>query len=215
VSHQNLGDWKHDGSDPIMRYSDVVKEGDVSLDLIIANTTAYSSASPQKNGAHNAAGMVQVNVDGASSVGLHMTFVKSGTDEPYIVGAFLLTIFDFDQAKTKKKVERGIESVRIGGFSQMWLHDDNEVDVQDLGKGVFIFKSLVQDVPGGTNNPTDVLHLTEEQKKIAVGLRFDQRTGVDMNLSVKGGGYGRNIFFAGASSMQCDEDANHPIFNKR
>jgi len=210
VAHQNLGGWKRDGSDPIMRFSDVIKEGKVSLDLVISNTSEYHSKRPKQNGIGNAAGMVQVNVDGNTDVMLHMEFVKSGTDEPYVVGGFLLSIFDFDQSKKNK----GVESVTTASFSKMWLADESEVDVIDNGKGSFTFQSVAEDIPGGTNNPTDVMELTKLQKKLAVGLRYDGHSSINMKFAVHRGKYGRNIFFSGASSMQCKKKdlAAHPDF---
>jgi len=191
-----------------MRFSHVIKEGEVSLDLIISNTSEYHSKRPQQNGIDNAAGMVQVNLDGNTDVHLHMEFVKSGTDEPHVVPGFLLSIFDFDQSKKNK----GVESVTVAGFSEMWLADESEVDVIDNGKGSFTFQSVVEDIPGGANNPKDVMELTQEQKKIAVGLRYDGLSAINMRLAVDGGKYGRNIFFSGASSMQCKHSdlAAHP-----
>jgi len=209
VAHQNLGNWKKDGSAPVLKFSDVLKEGDVNLDLIISNSSEYHSKQPERNGIAGVTGMVRVNVQGSTFVDLKLQFVKSGTNEPYVVPSFLLSIFDFDQSTGG----RGRESVSIAGFSKLYLAENRDLLVQDHGKGAFTFKSMREDIPGGKNNPKDILHLTKEQKQIAVGLRYDGRSLVTMRLAVEKGKFGRNIFFAGASSMQCSpkDIVKHPI----
>jgi len=94
--------------------------------------------------------------------------------------------------------------VSVGGYSEMFLDKDNEIDVQPGAKGVQTFESMLH--AGGGNNPTDVKNLTPEQKKIALGLRFDHTSGVSMKFGVSGGHDSRNLFFTGASSMACSPD---------
>merc|ERR1712232_1422915 len=89
----NLGGFGKDGGAKNMRFSNVIKQDGVALDLVIANTSEYTTTHPEHNGLVTGTSMVEVNVDAETSGDLNFQFVKAGTSEPYEVASFLLSFW--------------------------------------------------------------------------------------------------------------------------
>jgi len=212
VIHSNLGGAGPDSGDETLVFGNVMP----GTNLVISATSPYTPNTVNaqggilRNDIKN--GFGAVNLASGSSVDLQFQFQAADSGQPKVLEQFLFTFFDADHGMAHESRE----AMTVSGFSSFKYTEETALDVTETsvdngalvaGAGVATFTSTMRG--GKVDNPTNPLALTDLQARRAVTLLFENKA--EFTVSAGESGYanpqGRNIFFAGASSLVCTPEA--------
>jgi len=184
-------------------------------DLLVSATSPYTpnmlnpSGGVLRNGVRQGFGLI--NMASGSSVDLSFSLkdATTGGDSP---DSFVVTFFDGDHGMS----HQSRESLTISGMSNFIVDDDTELEITETaiddaslasGSGVATFTSTLR----GTkeDNPVSPLSLSGLQRKRSVEAYFENKAGFSANFGASGyvNPQGRNMMFAGASTLTCRSEA--------
>lgn len=211
VLHSNLGGVGPDSGAATLVYGNVKK----GTNLVVSAMSAYSPNSlnaeggARRNGVHQGFGVI--NLDSDSSVDLKFSFVDSESGTPKVIDSFLFTFFDGDHGMS----HQSRESVTVSGFSAFKVKDDTSLEIIETatdddslasGGGVATFTSTMNG--GKAGNPISPLTLNSIQEQKTAVFLFEDKS--EFLITAGESGYakaqGRNILFAGASGLVCEEE---------
>jgi len=211
VLRNNLGGAGPDAGPEGILYGNVL----AGKDLLVSAANAYTpntlnpSGGVLRNGVREGFGVI--NMASGSSVNLDFTLKDSasGADS---ADTFVVTFFDGDHGMAHESRE----GLTINGMSNFIVDEDTELDITDTatddaslanGAGIATFTSTLR----GTkeDNPVSPLALSGLQEKRSVEAYFENKASFSVTLSESGyvNPQGRNIFFAGASTLTCEKEA--------
>jgi hypothetical protein len=197
MKYSNLGGLGPDfGSPKGLLFNNVAAvENDMMLDLKITNLSQYKPYNTSQNRLNGE--FAQLNIGGGTETKFRFTFLKAGTDEPYVMDWNLFTIFDLDHGKKNEKYQ---ESVEVKGFATHYLTETSELHLTAHGEKWYTYASSTWGT--GNDNPTDPMALTQQQKDRSVSLLFHDKAHYDANFAAaKPKNGGRNFMFAGKSGV--------------
>jgi len=179
-----------------------------ALDLQVTNLTMYTPAKAANTKVTGKVG--QLNLKVGTNVLVRFQLLEHDTKSPFEVDTVYFSIVDFDSHPDHG--EEWEKMTVTGGFKRYVLHEPTSVVATQLANNTMIFKSST---PGqASNNPTDVMALTDEQKKLAVALAYSKVSHWDIAFEVGSSSkYGRNFVIGGASSIlyPCDMPVPAPV----
>jgi len=216
VLRNNLGGAGPDAGPEGILFANVLE----GKDLLVSASSAYTPnmLNPSGGVLHNGVrqGFGVIDMASGSSVNLDFTLKDSasGADS---ADTFVVTFFDFDHGMAHESRE----SLTINGMSNYIVDEDTELDITETaaddaslasGVGVATFGSTLR----GTkeDNPVSPLALSGLQKKRSVEAYFENKASFSVSFAATGyvNPQGRNIMFAGASSLTCAQEAKCSSF---
>jgi len=211
VVRNNLGGAGPDGGEEGILFGGVMP----GKDLLISAKSAYTpnmlnpAGGVLRNGAHQGFGVV--NMASGSSIDLGFTLKDSVTGADS-ADSFVVTFFDGDHGMSHESRE----ILTISGMSNFIVDDDTELDITETaiddaslstGVGVATFTSSLR----GTkeDNPVSPMSLSGLQEKRSVEAYFENKSKFSVSFAVTGyvNPQGRNMMFAGASTLTCAREA--------
>lgn len=208
----NLGGQGPDAGEEELVFGNVAP----GTNLVVTATSPYSPNSLNPNGGvmHNGArdGFGVINMASGSSVDLDFNFVDSTTGQPKVMSDFAFSIFDGDHGMAHESRE----AVTVTGFTSYIIAGESSLDVDPiqvdeasraLGNGIAKFTSKMRG--SKVDNPLAPMDMNQLQRRRTVVLLFEHKSQFQITASETGynNPQGRNIFFAGASSLICNADA--------
>merc|ERR1719263_1160603 len=127
-------------------------------------------------------------------------FVSSGTMNPIKVSQFAFTVFDIDEYQSCY----GRMSINASHFWSYHVSDGTEIITKtDAGAPGRAASSTFMSSMAGTihDNPTGPMKLTAEQAKRSVTFVFKNRKFFDLGVEITDAPAGKNLLFAGKSSL--------------
>ena len=218
--YSNLGgDGPNFGAPKKMRFKEVFQfeNGDL-VDLIVkaidGNGFKYVPADPEKNGAND--GFGRINMRLGSKAKFSFEFVDSVTNASVTMKDLLFSWFDLDghpHEKLKDFREKIIMGGPLGGFSDIKVSKNTEVNITSLPDGSTEFASTEVDDKGGARNPTDPGVLTPEQENRAFTVTFLNVSSFDAIIDLSSGSrkMPRSLYFHGASRLNNDENSEYCV----
>jgi len=216
VLRNNLGGAGPDAGEEGILFGDVL----AGKNLLVSASNAYTpnmlnpSGGVLRNGIRQGFGVI--NMASGSSVNLDFTLKDSATGEDS-ADTFVVTFFDGDHGMAHESRE----GLTISGMSNYIVDDDTELEITETatddaslatGVGVATFTSTLR----GTkeDNPLSPLALTGLQEKRSVEAYFENKASFSVTLTESGyvNPQGRNIFFAGASTLTCTKESKCTSF---
>jgi hypothetical protein len=173
--------------------------GGEHVDLHINALTDFEPAWRNKlgfsGGGHH---FMTVNLKPGREVTLKIAAMRPGTNEPKTLRKATFTFFDLDSHGSGDNQE----FVKASGSTGTITYEGTEL-VESVDEGhEKVFRASQ---PGtGEDNPTDPLHLTEQQLQRAVTFIYEPFTEAVVTLgSTSGSHHGRKFDFVGRPSLQC------------
>jgi len=216
VLRNNLGGAGPDSGEEGILFGGVL----AGKNLLVSASNAYTpnmlnpSGGVLRNGIRHGFGVI--NMASGSSVNLDFTLKDAATGADS-ADTFVVTFFDGDHGMAHESRE----GLTINGMSNFIVDDDTELDIQYTatddtslanGVGVATFTSTLR----GTkeDNPLSPMALTGLQEKRSVEAYFENKATFSVTLSESGyvNPQGRNIFFAGSSTLTCEREAKCSSF---
>jgi hypothetical protein len=204
VHYSNLDGQGPDFDSPkALRFSNVASMADGSaIDLTVkvaeGENNKYTPANVANNGLNGQ--FAQVNIRGASETRFKFTFLKGGTNEPQKLDWTYFSMYDLDQGKTRGGVAQTQETMDVSGFVTHYLTEASELVVKQHDKQWYSYTSSTAGT--GSDNPTDPMALTEQQKNRAVTFLLHNVHTFEATFSATAPDQnGRNFLFAGKSSV--------------
>jgi len=216
VLRNNLGGAGPDAGEEGILFGGVL----AGKDLLVSASNAYTpnmlnpSGGVLRNGIRQGFGVI--NMASGSSVNLDFTLTDSATGEDS-ADTFVVTFFDGDHGMAHESRE----GLTISGMSNYIVDDDTELEITETatddaslanGVGLATFTSTLR----GTkeDNPLSPMALTRLQEKRSVEAYFENKASFSVTLTESGyvNPQGRNIFFAGASTLTCTKEAKCTSF---
>jgi len=216
VLRNNLGGAGPDAGEEGILFGGVL----AGKDLLVSASNAYTpnmlnpSGGVLRNGIRQGFGVI--NMASGSSVNLDFTLTDSATGEDS-ADTFVVTFFDGDHGMAHESRE----GLTISGMSNYIVDDDTELEITETatddaslanGVGLATFTSTLR----GTkeDNPLSPMALTGLQEKRSVEAYFENKASFSVTLTESGyvNPQGRNIFFAGASTLTCTKEAKCTSF---
>ena len=196
-----------------MRLKEVFEfeNGDL-VDLIVktidGNGYLYVPAKPQKNGARD--GFGSINMQLGAKAKFSFEFVDSVTNASVTMKDLVFSWFDLDGHPHKDLTnfqEKIIMGGPLGGFSDIRVSNDTEVNITSLLDGSTEFASTKVDDKGGRDNPTDPAVLTPEQENRAFSVVIPSVSSFYVIIDLSSGSrkMPRSLYFHGASRLNNDE----------
>jgi len=212
VIHSNLGGAGPDDGSEDLIFSNVAS----NTNLVVAATSPYTpnmlnpSGGVLRNGAREGFGVI--NLASGSSVDLTFSFVDSRDGSPKMRESTVVTFFDGDHGMAHESRESitisDMTSFVVDDQTSLTLLDDggSAVDLAN-GAGVVTFSSTLRG--SKEDNPVSPLSLSNLQARRAVVALFEGKSQFRVTLAETGyvNPQGRNIFFAGASTLICEGEA--------
>jgi len=212
ISHSNLGGAGPDGGAEELVFTNVVQD----VNLVVTALSPYTpnmlnpTGGALRNGAHQTFGVV--NMASGSTVDLDFSFVDSRDGRPVVLEHVVVTFFDADHGMGHESRE----SITIRDLTSFVVDPDTSLAIDlsgaddvDLGNGAGVasFSSTLRG--SKEDNPVSPLSLSILQARRSVVALFERKNKFSITLSETGyvNPQGRNIFFAGASSLICDGEA--------
>lgn len=198
--HSNLGMLGPDSGESEIRFVKVATVSDgIDVDLVITNTSEYSSNSVYDNGLKDCFG--SVNFPAPSSVTLSFRFVRSGTNEMVELGRFFFTVYEMGEFEESKQARVSFNTA----VNAYWLVPGSDM-VNSMDGGL----SFTSTVMGrGSPHPSDPTVLTSMQQARAVTVNYVDVGEFSITLDTVEGDTGRTLLFAGKSDLTIDgEETN-------
>jgi len=193
----NLGGEGPDtGLDKTITYGNVFPKADVAVNLVISVVGNYTPKDSARNGKKGKFGAI--NVKAGNEAGLKFSFVNAATGITQTVPGFLFTIYDLDCGGSDGTV---YEYATVSGYSSYKTFETTDVlaEPTDASSGTF-FGTVIGYGLDNANNPSE---LTDLQKKGLVSFEFPETKEFYLSFGAPEGQGGRNMFFRGASFLQC------------
>ena len=216
VIHSNLGGAGPDGGSEDITFGNVAP----NTNLVVTATSPYTpnmlnpAGGVLRNGVRQGFGVI--NMASGSAVNLDFTLKDSVTGGDS-ADTFVVTFFDGDHGMAHESRE----GLTINGMSNYIVDDDTELEITETatddaslanGVGVATFTSTLR----GTkeDNPVSPMALTGLQEQRSVEAYFENKAAFSVTLTESGyvNPQGRNIFFAGASTLTCQKEAKCTSF---
>jgi len=212
VLHSNLGGAGPDSGSEDLVFGDVAP----NTKLVVTATSAYTpnmlnpSGGVLRNGAREGFGVI--NMASGSSVDLTFSFVDTRDGSRKTMDNFVITFFDGDHGMAHDSRE----SITIKDMSSFAVDDDTSLTVLDDGGSAVAQANGAAEVTfqstmrgSKEDNPVSPLSLSTLQARRAVAALFQDKSQFRVSLSETGyvNPQGRNIYFAGASSLICGGEA--------
>ena len=212
ISHSNLGGAGPDGGAEDLTFTNVAE----NINLVVTATSPYTpnmlnpTGGSLRNGARQNFGVI--NMASGSTVDLTFSLVDSRDGSPAEFDDFVITFFDADHGMGHESRE----SITIRDLTSFVVDPDSSLEIDlsgaddvDLGNGAGV-ASFASTLRGSKeDNPVSPLSLSVLQARRSVVALFQGKSQFSITLSETGyvNPQGRNIFFAGASSLICEGEA--------
>lgn len=211
VIRSNLGNAGPDTGDEGILFGQVAP----GTDLLVSASSAYTpnmlnpTGGVLRNGIRQSFGVI--NMASGSTTDLVFSLKDSATGADKVLDRFVVTFFDGDHGMGHESRE----SIGITGFSNYIVADESDLVVETsasdadlvLGAGQATFTSTLR----GTkeDNPVSPLALSDLQAKRSVSAYFESKSSFNVVLTESGyfNPQGRNIFFAGTSTLMCARES--------
>merc|ERR1719215_2227643 len=216
VLRNNLGGAGPDSGEEGILFGNVL----AGKDLLVSAASAYTpnmlnpSGGVLRNGLREGFGVI--NMASGSSVNLDFTLKDSasGQDSP---DTFVVTFFDGDHGMAHESRE----VLTINGMSNFIVDENTELDITETavddaslssGVGVATFTSSLRGTKG--DNPVSPMSLSGLQEKRSVEAYFENKSKFSVSFAATGyvNPQGRNMMFAGASTLTCSREAKCSSF---
>ena len=216
--YSNIGGKNPDfGAPEGMRLKEVFEfeNGDL-VDLIVkaidGNGYLYVKAKPEKNGARDGFGSINMRLGARAKFSFE--FVDSVTNASVTMKDLLFSWFDLDGHPHKDLTnfqEKIIMGGPLGGFSDIRVSNDTEVNITSLADGSTEFASTKVDDKGGARNPTDPGVFTPEQENRVFTVTFGSVSSFNVIIDLSSGSrpMRRSLYFHGASRLNNDENPEY------
>lgn len=217
VLQSNLGGQGPDAGEEALIFGNVAP----NTNLKIVATTPYvpNNLNPEggvnHNGVHNGFGII--NMGSSSTVELIFKLEDSNTGAPKTLSDFAVTFFDGDHGMS----HQSREAITVSGFTSYIIAAESTLDVDPIqvdsesraaGNGIAKFTSKMRG--SKVDNPLEPMNMNSLQRRRTVALLFENKS--EFQVTVSESGYtnpqGRNILFAGASSLICNADSKCTSF---
>jgi hypothetical protein len=204
--HNNLGGHGPDDGMPTMVFSNVVHQ-DQKVNLEVTALSDYRPRNTANNALVNQFGVI--NLETGTNATLRFTFIDPETDDYIEMPAFFFSFFDLDHGRS----HGSRESIDVHGFNTFALTGTTEVQVDRRDEDD---ASFVSSMAGNKlDNPLMSRSLTQLQQERTVTLLFPSGL-THFDVTLREVGYvhvqGRNFFFAGPSSLVCNEQETCALF---
>lgn len=212
VLHSNLGGAGPDDGAENLVFGNVAE----NTNLVVTATSPYTpnmlnpSGGVLRNGAREGFGVI--NLASGSSVDLTFSFVDSRDGSSKTLTNTVVTFFDGDHGMAHESREsitiKDMTSFAVDDDTSLMLLDDGASAVaQANGNAEATFQSTLRG--SKEDNPVSPLSLSSLQAQRAVAALFEGKSQFRVSLSESGyvNPQGRNIYFAGASSLICGGEA--------
>lgn len=179
-------------------YGDVFRGSDLKVDLKVGvrTGTPYYPRDASLNGLDGPFG--KINWETGTHVDLDFKFLEQGTDKPVQVPSFFLTFSGIDM----QQVAGGVESVTVYDHSWYRLPVPAAVRADDSCDGLNTTITALE--PGGDEGAlANPMSLTGALLNHSATFRMPGQTSFQVTLRATSGWAGRNILFAGPSSIVC------------
>ena len=207
------------------------------VDLVVEVVAGeYKPQDRNKNGLETSWGTYgQINFKGNPSFQptLRFSFMKAGTNTLHNIASFKWTFLDMDvrcasssQSGCRNNYNNGAgstaEQIRISNteFSEFYLHNGNAngLKTYNPGQQSSSYSDIDMSVSGGVTswtgtigertNPSNPDTLDGNQKRVTLGLKFENKASFEATFEVQGpNNFGRNIFFTTNSGVVTDSCA--------
>jgi len=204
LSRNNLGNLGPDSGAEGMLFTNVFPRSDSNVNLLInMNNNDYE----QNNEAINKVkgGIGKINLVTGGTADMTWTFLDGATGEPTRVDPFVLTFLDFDEQQEAGKAR---EFITVTPYKKYKLTANTVVNVAQDSKRKKKVTFSSTTFGEGADNVQNTRHMTDEQKDKAVSIYMPEVESFSVRFEVAdlpGEGNGRNIEFAGATSMVCSK----------
>jgi hypothetical protein len=212
VIHSNLGGAGPDDGAETLVFGNVA----ANTNLVVTATSPYTpnmlnpAGGVLRNGAREGFGVI--NMASGSTVDLTFSLVDATTGAPKVRPNFVITFFDGDHGMSHESREsvtiKDMTSYAVSDTTTLTLLDDGGSAVaQANGVAEVTFQSTLRG--SKEDNPVSPLSLSILQAERAVAALFEDKAQFRVTLSETGyvNPQGRNIYFAGASSLICGGEA--------
>lgn len=194
--YSNLGGHGPDYGKPQQIYfADVFPSTGKTIDFLIAADDMYQPNDATMNGLFGQ--YANLNIKTGSRCALNLTLIDRVTGSQAGLNDFQLTIFDFDEQRHGGANE--IVRVPAHEVLKYTLSKNSAVIVEPQDK-YLMFSSTAYG--NAADNPTHPMNLTESQKDKSIALLYGSSR-LTMEVEVTPGHKGRNLVFAGSSSLTC------------
>jgi len=177
-----------------MTISKVCSVNGTALDLQVSNLTMYTPAAAQNTKVKGKIGQLDVKI--GTGVLVRFQLLEHNTTHPLEVDSLY-----FSLVPGEVHPDHGEEWVKttLTGFNKYKLNAVTDITHAEKNSSV-VFKSTRSARTSFT--PTDLMALTDEQKKLAVALEFKKVSHWDVEFQVgSSSSFGHNFSFGGASSL--------------
>lgn len=217
VLQSNLGGQGPDEGEEALIFGNVAP----NTNLKIVATTPYTpnSLNPAGGVMHNGVrdGFGVINMGSSSTVDLTFQLVNSQTGLPKTISDFAITFFDGDHGMSHESRE----AITVSGFTSYIIAAESTLDVDPIqvdaesraaGNGIAKFTSKMRG--SKVDNPLAPFEMNTLQRRRTVAFLFEDKSEFQVTASETGytNPQGRNILFAGASSLICNADAKCTSF---
>jgi len=202
VINNNLGGYGPDKSGKKeMRLRVVLGSGKgqkQTLDLIIANTTAYYPKDPSKNGLISGVkDFFNINTRGKSNTKFKARFVDSDTGKPVKLDRFFITWYDIDKTRTSLH-----EKLLVKDFARYTLTESTKLVSSTAGAGGGWRQFNAGKNFKGTGVDFNPDALTKRQYDVSVLLQYAKFRSFEFKLKTTGSKtVGRNYMFSGTTKL--------------
>jgi len=138
-----------------------------------------------------------LNLIAGSSMTIEFSFRDALTNAPVVMPELAMTWYDLDQDQHNTCREQ----VVAAGFKTYTLSQNTEIIKTVLPDGSMAFQSST--FGDGDDNPTDPLHLTQQQRNRAVSFEYENVRTVRFTLSAASGTGARFFTFVGRPALLC------------
>ena len=175
------------GQGATMKFTDVVPDSGLDLDLIITVVDSYQANNTNNNKVVNG-NEGQINIKQNTSTTFEFQLVETGTNTPFTVSEVEFGVMDIDR--------QGAEIITLYTSANYEVSPNTELDIiTSMDKVEFKAKST--STPK-IDNPTDATMLDSTQQQYAANFIFYDISRFYLGYEyTTGGGPGRNYFFAG------------------
>lgn len=168
------------------------------IDMLIRVEGPYYPSDPQRNRVHGE--FFGINLGPGSSTKLKVTFQDK--DRNVMAPNFILTVASLDELPLGRG---GKQSVNVSGATAYAHARNSRIQTTD-GSAWAIFDTKAV-APLTATKPRHALFMDEEVRTKSVAFYFEEAWGFEMTLKTAPGAEGRTFWFAGSSSLVCDEMA--------
>uniref|UniRef100_A0A7S0FL21 Uncharacterized protein n=1 Tax=Pyrodinium bahamense TaxID=73915 RepID=A0A7S0FL21_9DINO len=137
-----------------------------------------------------------VSIRPGANLTLSIRGVDPHTGESLVLPHAAITFFDIDAGRG-----RGVEFVKVRGYSDYWLTNSTELVVTRGASGDATFTASREG--DGRDNPTDPLSLTALQKNRAVSVEFENADLMTFELGASEGQTLRQVKFVLRPALRC------------